>query len=144
MSLRRLGAAALVGALAVAVGWAALDRGETATATPENLQGSFASLTHRTIGRALLVRRADGARELRLTGFETRTAPDLFVYLIPRSAPGGEIAGGVKIASLRTPVGDSAYPVPAGLELGDSPTVVIWCAKCRVAFGSALLASAPV
>jgi hypothetical protein len=144
MSLKRIGAAALVAGLAVAGGWAALDRGDAASGPAQDMSGSFASLTHRTTGTAHLVHRADGTRELRLAGFETRPAPDLFVYVIPRRAPGGEIAGGVKVDSLRTPLGDQTYPLPADLELGDSPTVVIWCAKCSVAFGSAVLTPAPV
>lgn len=124
--------------------WAALGRGGASTEPAQDMSGAFTSLTHRTTGTAHLVHRADGSRQLRLTGFETRTAPDLFVYVIPRPAPGGEIAGGVKVDSLRTPVGDQAYTLPADVELGDRPTVVIWCGKCRVAFGSALLAPAPV
>jgi Electron transfer DM13 len=124
--------------------WAALGRGDAAAEPEQDMSGTFASLTHRTTGTAHLVHRADGTRELRLTGFETRTAPDLFVYVIPRPAPGGEIGGGTKIDSLRTPVGDQTYVLPASLELGKNPTVVIWCAKCSVAFGSALLVPAPV
>jgi hypothetical protein len=143
--VRRVAIVAVVAVLAAGLGaWAALGRGEAAAEPAQDLRGTFASLTHRTTGTAELVHRADGARVLRLVGFETRTAPDMYVYLVPRRVPGGEIRGGRRIDSLRTPVGDSSYELPAGLELGDENTVVIWCAKCSVAFGSALLAPAPV
>lgn len=143
--MKRIVAVVVLAALvAGALAWATLGRGDAAAAPAEDLRGTFGSLTHRTTGTAELVHRADGSRELRLRGFETRTAPDMYVYLVPRKTPGGEIRGGRRLDSLRTPVGDSSYTLPAGLELGDENTVVIWCAKCSVAFGAAVLAPAPV
>ena len=125
--------------LAGAAGWAALGRDDTAVAAGPDLRGSFRSLTQRTTGTARIVHRADGSRVLRLTGFRTRAAPDLFVHVVPRPSPSGEIAGSTRLDSLYTSFGDSTYDVPVGLDLGRRPTVVIWCGACHVAFAAAVL-----
>ena len=134
---------ALALALAVAAGAAAWavggDDDAAATAEPRTLRGAFGSLTQKTTGTAVLVQRRDGARVLHLRGFRTRAAPDLFVHLVPRPSPAGEIYGGVRLDSLYTSYGESSYAVPADFDLDSRPTVVIWCGACHVAFAAAVL-----
>lgn len=142
MVVKRLLLAGAVLLLAAAGAWGAFARGDTAAAAGPDLRGSFESLTQRTTGTARLVHRPDGRRVLKLAGFSTRAAPDLFVHLVPRPSPSGEIGGGMRLDSLYPISGDSTYEVPASFDASNRPTVVIWCAACHVAFGAAVLAPA--
>ena len=141
--MRRIAVGLVIGlaVLAGTVVWAERgDSDDAAAALPVGgLRGTFGSLTQKTTGAAVLVERRDGTRVLHLRHFRTRAAPDLFVHLVPRASPAGEIWGGVVLDSLYTSYGESSYTVPAGFDLGRSPTVVIWCGACHVAFAAAVL-----
>lgn len=100
--------------------------------------GKFHRLAHQTTGRATLVRRADDSLELRMRGFRTHPAPDLFVYLF-RGTERTSISQGTKVAPLRTTLGDQRYIVPRSFEAEGVVTVVIWCAKCQTENGAAEL-----
>ena len=114
----------------------------TTTAAPRTgtlARGEFTNLTHPTSGTASLVGRRDGRATLVLRGFETRLAPDLFVYLVPGKSTGGLIRGGTRVARLQRNIGDQTYLLPKSVDLEKTSTVVIWCALCSVAFGDAQL-----
>src|SRR5262245_7710728 len=44
--------------------------------------GSFTGLAHKTTGKAILLRTADGGHVLRLENFRTSNGPDVRVYLV--------------------------------------------------------------
>jgi hypothetical protein len=136
-----VGLVVVLAVLAGALAWAARGGNDDAAAAlpAGGLRGTFGSLTQKTTGAAVLVQRPDGTRVLHLRQFRTRAAPDLFVYLVPRASPSGEIWGGARLDSLYTSYGESSYTVPAGFDVGRDPTVVIWCNACHVAFASAVL-----
>ncbi len=68
--------------------------------------------------------------------FEVGPGPAFHVYLVPA----GEVreSGGVKgtmfvdLGGLRAFKGSQKYPIPAGVNLKDYPSVVIWCAEFGV------------
>lgn len=110
-----------------------------------SLSGTFAQVTHATRGTATLS--GTGAkRTVRLSGFETATGPQLKVYLVSGAAKDNAgiksaVAGGkfVSLGLLKSIKGSQSYAVPASSKLGQGASVVIWCDKFNVAFGSAAL-----
>lgn len=94
-------------------------------------RGTFHRMAWPASGRVTLVRLESGGLRLVIRKLETKLAPDLYVYLFPSRKVGGYMEGGTKIAPLRSPVGDQAYPVPAGFDAGGDVTVAIWCSACQ-------------
>ncbi|MCK2237500.1 MULTISPECIES: DM13 domain-containing protein [unclassified Crossiella] len=121
----------------------------TGQATPPPAQpstlaaGDFVSQEHPTKGKATVHRLADGSRVLRLTGLASSDGPDLHVWLTDQSAGGewGKYDDGrqVKLGKLKATHGNQNYVIPAGADLGGLRSVVIWCDRFNVAFGSAPL-----
>lgn len=146
--LQRLRAAALAAVLAFAVVGAVLTVGtvrdrvvdEAVASGPAALSGSFEARAHATEGRAAVVE-SGGRRLLTLTGFRTDAGPDLFVYLVPGRSAGDSVAGGVRLGSLKGNIGDQQYELPAGFQLDDGATAVIWCRAFSVSFGAARLSA---
>lgn len=106
-------------------------------------EGAFVSQEHETTGRALVVELADGARVLRFEDFSTSDGPDLHVWLTdqPAGAEWGSYDDGryVELADLKATGGNQNYPVPADVDLAGLTSVVVWCDRFSVAFGSAPL-----
>jgi len=106
-------------------------------------QGSFYNIVHIGSGQAGVYQLADGSRMLRLENFQVESGPDLYVYLVPvdpvPSASGNEIPGSVSLGSLQSNLGDQTYEIPAGLDLGQYQSVVIWCQSFAVPFSAAPL-----
>jgi hypothetical protein len=100
--------------------------------------GSFVSLDHPTEGLAGVYALADGSRIVRLEAFRTDNGPDLFVYL-SAAGVGGDPGGGINLGSLKGNVGAQNYEVPAGVDLTEYDTVVIWCRQFNSSFGAAAL-----
>ena len=142
-ALRPAAVAAVVAFVAVG-GWlgytSTTDRvvDEVVVSGPAALQGDFQGLAHETTGTARVVEQGD-MRTLTLTGFETDPGPDLYVYLVPGVTAGEDIGGGAQLARLKGNVGDQQYELPAGVDLSDGATVVIWCRAFSVSFGAAPL-----
>lgn len=122
----------------------------TAPAEPEVLAtGSFISHEHETTGRVRVLRLADGSRVLRIEGLDTSNGPDLRVWLSDAEVLPGR--GGwfvfddgayLDLGALRGNRGDQNYPVPDDVDLDVLTSVSVWCARFRVSFGAATLASA--
>jgi len=106
-------------------------------------EGSFVSQEHETSGVAKVIALTDGSRVLRLEGLATSDGPDVHVWLTDREAGGadGTYDDGryVELGKLKATHGDQNYAVPAGAELAGLRSVVIWCDRFNVAFGSAPL-----
>lgn len=110
--------------------------------------GEFIDAEHGTSGRAVFYLRENGTRYLRLEGFETSNGPDVHVWITDQ-ASGGDCDGCldswgiyddgdyVALGELKGNQGDQNYEIPEDAELGDMKSVVIWCDRFNVAFGSA-------
>ena len=115
----------------------------TSAAPVELARGTFVSQEHDTSGAAQILKSADGALTLRLEGFETSNGPDLHVWMSEKKAGGNwfKYGGGRKaqLGELKANQGSHNYAIPADVELDGLRSVVIWCKRFHVAFGSAPL-----
>ncbi len=123
---------------------AAPDASSPSPAGPTELaRGTFVSQEHETSGTATVVELPDGSRTLRLEGFKTSNGPDLHVWLSEKQAGGNwfKYGGGRKaqLGELKANRGSHNYVIPADVELDGLRSVVIWCKRFHVAFGSAPL-----
>ncbi len=113
--------------------------------------GDFIDGEHGTSGRAVIYLRDDGSRYLRLEGFETSNGPDVHVWITEQGS-GGDCEGCsdswgiyddgdyIKLGSLKGNIGDQNYEIPDDADLGTMRSVVIWCDRFNVAFGTAPIA----
>lgn len=105
--------------------------------------GSFVSQEHETSGDATVLELPDGRRVLRVEGFSTSNGPDLEVWLSDRTAGGSwfkyDEGRHVGLGKLKATDGDHNYEIPADADLDGIRSVVIWCVRFDVAFGSAPL-----
>jgi len=103
--------------------------------------GIFRSGEHHTSGTASVIRLADGSRFVRLTEFDTSDGPDVHVILSDQRAGSSNHAVDrgryLKLGKLKGTRGNQNYPIPAGAELAQFASVVIWCDRFNVTFGSA-------
>jgi hypothetical protein len=101
--------------------------------------GAFAGADdfHFGRGKVTLVEAPDGNHTLRFEDFSVRNGPDLFVYLSPD--PTGWTKDAVGLGRLRATDGSFNTPIPAGTDLGDVKSVVIWCKEFAVLFAVAAL-----
>ena len=107
--------------------------------------GSFrdADDRHKGQGIATLVALPDGGHEVQLSKFQVTKGPDLEVWLSAHPDPqkSSDVAGSswVSLGQLKGNVGDQAYAVPVGTDLGAIKSVVIWCEQFGVLFSPAVL-----
>lgn len=106
--------------------------------------GQFVSVEHDTSGKALIVTLPDGSRVLRLEGLASVDGPDLKVVL---TSAKGDLSGirdanYVVVGDLKATHGNQNYVLPAGVNLDEVNSVVIWCDRFSAAFGAAELAPA--
>lgn len=111
----------------------------SATATPIERTGSFAGADefHFGEGTARLIETAPGTFTVRLEDFAVRNGPDLFVYL--SSDADGYADGAIELGRLKADQGNQNYTVPAGTDLSNVESVVIWCKQFAVLFATAKL-----
>ena len=119
---------------------------DEAASTPQVLvQGSFYDVVHEGEGTATVYQLADGSRVLRFEDFMVLNGPDLHVWLVPvdpvPNTVGVEIAGYADLGKLKGNVGSQNYELPAGLDLSQFKSVVVWCQPFRVPFAAAALAA---
>ena len=79
-------------------------------------------------------------RYLRFENVEIAGAPNMYVYLSDRSD--GQPGAFVDLGPLRATNGSFNYPLPAGLELTNVRSVVVWCRAFTVTVTFAVLAAA--
>ncbi len=117
------------------------DASETSIVTV--VQGEFGDRSHPTSGQALVLTDGSEQRFLRFEDFETDNGPDLNVYLSTAApdAPDGAFDDDfIDLGNLSGNIGNQNYEVPADVDLSQYRTVVIWCVRFGVAFGTAELA----
>ena len=105
-------------------------------------EGKFVSQEHETSGTAQLIRRVDGRFVLRFEKLASSDGPDLHVWLTDRKAGLDDWAAYddgryVALGALKATHGEQNYLLPKGTKLDGLRSVVIWCDRFNVAFGSA-------
>lgn len=114
----------------------------------ESAHGQFVAQEHETTGEARVIFLDGDTRLIRLEDFATVNGPDLHVWLSEESAGGNWFkyrkAGHVDLGALKANRGNQNYPIPANVDIERYRSVVIWCQRFFVAFGSApITANAP-
>lgn len=99
------------------------------------------SQEHDTAGTARVLKLPDGGRVLRLEGFSTSDGPDVHVWLSDATAGGewGKYDDGryVPLGEIKATEGNHNYTIAPDADLAGMNSVVIWCDRFNVAFGSA-------
>jgi hypothetical protein len=115
-------------------------------AVPEDrvlARGRFEDAEHGTDGIAKVLELADGRRFVRLEDLATSDGPDLHVWITDRPSGGewGSYDDGryVRLGKLKANNGNQNYEIPARADLDGLRSVVIWCDRFNVAFGTAPL-----
>lgn len=119
---------------------------EMPAATPQLLaRGEFADADaiHKGSGQAIVYSLADNKHVVRFENFRTTNGPALVVYLAKHPSPteARHVAddGFVKLGKLKGNVGSQNYTVPAGTDISEYNSVVIWCELFGVLFSPAAL-----
>ncbi len=104
--------------------------------------GTFVDGEHSTSGTASILQLTDGSRFVRLEGFSTSDGPDVHVWVTDQQAGGddwGKYDDGryLALGNLKGTDGNQNYAIPAEADLSGLSSVVIWCDRFNVAFGSA-------
>ena len=104
--------------------------------------GAFVDGEYATSGTASILQLPDGSRYVRLENFSTSDGPDLQVWLTDKAAGGndwGKYGDGVHLSlgELKATDGNQNYPIPTDANLNAFTSVVIWCDRFNVAFGTA-------
>jgi hypothetical protein len=105
--------------------------------------GTFIDRSHPAEGTASIV--TDGTNTfLRFEEFKTDNGPDVFVYLargVDRNSTESKLDDEIiNLGQLKGNIGDQNYAVPSDVDLTQYDTVVLWCKRFGVAFGTADLA----
>jgi hypothetical protein len=78
--------------------------------------------------------------------FEVGPGPAFHVYLVPKASirSSADLKGAqfVDLGRLRSFKGSQRYPIPAGVDLKDYPSVIIWCEQFGVLISPADLVTA--
>ena len=101
--------------------------------------GSFAGADefHFGEGTARLIETSPSTFTVRLEDFAVRNGPDLYVYLSPDAE--GSVDGAIELGRLKADRGNQNYEVPAGTDLSNVESIVIWCKQFAVLFATAAL-----
>ena len=91
-------------------------------------------------GVASVLGDGSGQRFLRFEDFATDNGPDLNVYLT--RGDGNDGSEFIDLGDLTGNLGSQNYEIPTEIDLTEWDTVVIWCVRFGVGFGSATLTSA--
>lgn len=109
-------------------------------------QFTDADAIHKGSGTATLYRLPDAGHVVRFENFRTTNGPALVVYLArhpsPASADDVTDGGFLDLGKLKGNVGNQNYPVPAGADVSEYGSVVIWCELFDVLFSPASLIAA--
>ncbi|KUM39254.1 hypothetical protein AR689_06990 [Arthrobacter sp. EpRS71] len=105
--------------------------------------GTFLSQEHETTGTARLVKLPDGSHLLRLEDLASSDGPDVKVWLssLPAGGDWFKYRSGryVDLGAVKATHGSHNYLLPPGTDITGLTSVVLWCDRFSVAFGSAPL-----
>ncbi|MCY9785554.1 DM13 domain-containing protein [Nocardiopsis sp. EMB25] len=103
--------------------------------------GEFITQEHDTSGTVTVLELPDGSRHVRLEDLATSDGPDLHVWITDQEAGGdwSKYRDGryVALGELKGTHGSANYEIPADADISGMTSVVIWCDRFSVAFGSA-------
>ncbi len=103
--------------------------------------GRFAAAEHATSGKVRIIELADGRRIVRVEDLATSDGPDLQVWISDQPSGGewGSYDDGryVRLGKLKATQGNQNYEIPKAANLTGLQSVVIWCDRFNVAFGTA-------
>jgi hypothetical protein len=104
------------------------------------MAGSFVKAEHPTVGGASVVMK-DGKNYLMFDAmFKSDTGPDLHVLLHREAMPKNYAAGDyVNLGKLKQVAGSQVYEIPAGMDVAEYKSAVIWCKEFNATFGFAML-----
>jgi hypothetical protein len=104
-------------------------------------RGEFEDAEHDTSGRVEILQLADGRRFVRFENLASSDGPDLHVWITDRESGGdwGSYDDGrhLELGELKATHGNQNYEIPASAKLAGLRSVVIWCDRFNVAFGTA-------
>jgi hypothetical protein len=87
-------------------------------------------------GDAVIIETEPGKYVLRFENFSVRNGPDLFVYL--STDPSGEsIDEGLNLGGLKATDGAFNYEIPAGIDVSQVKSAVVWCRQFSTLFAFA-------
>jgi hypothetical protein len=92
---------------------------------------------HYGSGLARIIETEPGSYVLRVEEFSVRNGPDLFVYLSP--ARDGYERGALELGRLKATDGSFNYRIPAGTDVTEFRSAVVWCKAFSVQFAHAPL-----
>ena len=105
-----------------------------------------ADAVHKGSGRAMLYALPDGSHVVRFEDFRTTNGPALVVYLAKHPSPASAAdvldGGFLDLGKLKGNVGNQNYVIPAGTDVSEYGSVVIWCVLFDVLFSPAALVAA--
>ncbi|MEV2273956.1 DM13 domain-containing protein [Nocardiopsis sp. NPDC049922] len=114
---------------------------EEETAPVVLAEGEFVTQEHDTSGTVTVLELSDGSRHVRVEDLATSDGPDLHVWITDQEAGGDwfKYRDGryVALGELRGTHGSANYEIPADADISGMTSVVIWCDRFSVAFGSA-------
>jgi len=93
---------------------------------------------HTGSGIARLIATGADTYTLRFEEFSVRNGPDLYVFL--SSDPIEYVEGALDLGRLKATDGNFNYELPAGTDVNQFKSVVIWCKAFEVRFASATIA----
>lgn len=99
---------------------------------------------HKGSGQAALYQLLDGLHVLRFENFAATNGPDLHVILSSHPAPttSNEVMQGyLDLGSLKGNIGSQNYALPAGTDVSQFKSVIIYCQPFHVIFATAALSS---
>lgn len=111
-----------------------------AFATPASLKtGMFVSGAHATSGKVTIYKLDNGERIVRLTDFTTSNGPKVHVVLADHVVMGNNVtnAHSIDLGDLKGTTGNQNYVIPASVNLRNVKSVVIYCERFHVTFGTA-------
>lgn len=118
----------------------------TATAQDMTLvSGQFrdADSNHKGEGTATITKNDKGELVLSLTNFKSSNGPDLEVWLSASANvdDAGDVTGAkwLALGDLKSASGDQSYIIPAGTDIDQFKSAVIWCETYSVLFSAASL-----
>ena len=106
------------------------------------LSGNFtdADAAHKGSGIATIYQQNENLI-LRLQEFSVTNGPDLHVYLSTSASPTDDIGEYIDLGELKGNIGDQNYDIPAGTDLSQYQSIIIYCQPFHVVFSTAALGS---
>jgi hypothetical protein len=112
--------------------------------TSEIATGTFRDddARHRASGALSVLRAANGEMTVRMIDMQVADGPDLFVYLVKEPDPlfpEDVSAEFTSLGKLQSLTGTQDYGIPAGVDIDDWGSVVVWCASFTTTFAVATI-----